>query len=191
MQNLGGSTSKQKIKESIVADNSNNLTYKDVFEPVVSVRSKNKYSIKGRKINYQLYPTQEDKQTIDNYWANKHANYKLRKSVSNPYEESSIIEDDGEESDGLVKFEDLSAKLLDMIKAFSPKKFESFSRKLLAKMGIIFNESKGITMSNDHGIDGYGIFVSDEYKTNKVVIQCKRFTKAVHYRLCYISIFSF
>lgn len=207
LQNLGGSASKQKIKESIVADNSNNLTYKDVFEPVVSVRSKNKYipfnfdfnfglkelyvckyieqynrasdivlTEKGRKIDYKLYPTQEDQQTIDNYWANKHADYKLRKSVSNSYEESPIIEDGGEESDGLVKFEDLPAKLLDMIKAFSPKKFESFSRKLLAKMGIIFDESKGITMSNDHGIDGYGIFVSDEYKTNKVVIQCKRFT---------------
>lgn len=207
LQNLGGSASKQKIKESIVADNSNDLTYKDVFEPVVSARSKNKYipfnfdfnfglkelyvcnyieeynrasdialTEKGRKIDFQLYPKQEDQQVIDNYWANKHTDNKLRKSVKNSYEESAVIEEESEESDGLVKLEDLPAKLLDMIKEFSPKKFESFSRKLLAKMGIAFDESKGITMSNDHGIDGYGTFVSDEYRTNKVVIQCKRFT---------------
>ncbi len=207
LQNLGGSASKQKIKESIVSDTTNELTYKDVFEPIVSARSKNKYipfnfdfnfglkellvcgyieeynrasditlTEKGRKIDFELYPKQDDQKNIDNYWANKHTDNKSKVSIKNLYEESSVIEEESEENDGLVKFEDLSAKLLDKIKEFSPKKFESFSRKLLAKMGIVFDESKGITMSNDHGIDGYGTFVSDEYRTNKVVIQCKRFT---------------
>ena len=31
-------------------------------------------------------------------------------------------------------------------------------------------------MSGDHGIDGYGYFESDEFRTAKVVIQCKRYT---------------
>ena len=62
------------------------------------------------------------------------------------------------------------------IKKFSPKKFESFSRLLLSKMGIKFDKEKGVQMSGDHGIDGYGIFVSDEFRTSKVVVQCKRYT---------------
>ena len=30
-------------------------------------------------------------------------------------------------------------------------------------------------MSGDHGIDGYGYFESDEFRTAKVVVQCKRY----------------
>lgn len=210
LQNLGGSASKQRIKESIVSDSTNDLTYKDVFEPVVSSRSNNKYipfnfdfnfglkelficgyieeynrisdivlTEKGRKLDPESYPNREDKQIIEKYWTDKHNEKKSDIPLKKDLNDSSDIdknEDENEENDGLVKFEDLSVKLLDRIKNFTPKKFESFSRKLLSKMGIVFDENKGISMSNDHGIDGYGIFVSDEYRTNKVVIQCKRYT---------------
>lgn len=43
-------------------------------------------------------------------------------------------------------------------------------------MGVKFDREKGIKMSGDHGIDGYGYFESDEFRTAKVVIQCKRYT---------------
>ena len=37
----------------------------------------------------------------------------------------------------------------------SPKKFEAFSRAILTKMGVEFT-NKGVQISNDGGIDGYG-----------------------------------
>ena len=44
-------------------------------------------------------------------------------------------------------------------------------------MGITFDSKKGVMMSGDHGIDGYGVFETDDFRTTKVVIQCKRFTE--------------
>lgn len=44
--------------------------------------------------------------------------------------------------------------VLNQIKLFSPKKFESFSRLLFSHMGIKFDREKGVKMSGDHGIDG-------------------------------------
>ncbi|WP_248660668.1 restriction endonuclease [Faecalitalea cylindroides] len=57
----------------------------------------------------------------------------------------------------------------------SPAKFEQFSRALLTKMGVEFT-NKGVQVSNDGGIDGYGYHVdADDFRTTRVVIQCKRF----------------
>ena len=54
-------------------------------------------------------------------------------------------------------------------------KFEQFSRALLTKMGVEFT-NKGVQVSNDGGIDGYGYHVdADDFRTTRVVIQCKRF----------------
>ncbi|MCB6603135.1 restriction endonuclease, partial [Erysipelatoclostridium ramosum] len=65
--------------------------------------------------------------------------------------------------------------LLDSISKMSPKKFEAFSRMLLRKMGVNFTE-KGVQISNDGGIDGYGYHLdSSDFRTTKVVIQCKRY----------------
>ena len=57
----------------------------------------------------------------------------------------------------------------------SPKKFEIFSRALLNKMGVEFTE-KGVQISNDGGIDGYGYHIDqNDFRTTRVVIQCKRY----------------
>lgn len=49
------------------------------------------------------------------------------------------------------------------------------SRALLTKMGVEFT-NKGVQVSNDGGIDGYGYHVdADDFRTTRVVIQCKRF----------------
>ncbi len=64
-------------------------------------------------------------------------------------------------------------KLLGVISKMSPKKFETFSRALLNKMGVEFTEI-GTQISNDGGIDGYGYCRTDDFRTSRVVIQCKR-----------------
>ena len=52
---------------------------------------------------------------------------------------------------------------------------EAFSRALLTKMGVEFT-NKGVQISNDGGIDGYGYHRDqDDFRTTRVVIQCKRY----------------
>lgn len=71
--------------------------------------------------------------------------------------------------------EDFNETLLAAIAKMSPKKFEAFSRALLNRMGVEFTE-KGVQVSNDGGIDGYGYHVDvDDFRMTRVVIQCKRY----------------
>ena len=45
-------------------------------------------------------------------------------------------------------------------------------------MGVEFTE-KGVQISNDGGIDGYGYHIDDnDFRTTRVVIQCKRYNVA-------------
>lgn len=207
LQKLGGSASKQKIKEEIVADESNNITYKDVFIPIKSSKSGNEYipfnfdfnfglkellalgyiekynrttdivlTEAGRKANVETFPNEKELSIIEEYWEIVHQNNKADINPKNEkYSSDQVTEDDKKEDDLLDK-DQLQVKLLELIKKFTPKKFESFSRTLLSKMGIEFDNKKGIMMSNDHGIDGYGVFEADDFRTYKVVIQCKRYT---------------
>lgn len=72
-------------------------------------------------------------------------------------------------------FNDFKEELLNAIAKMSPKKFEAFSRALLTKMGVEFT-NKGVQISNDGGIDGYGYHKDqDDFRTTRVVIQCKRY----------------
>ena len=211
LQDVGGSASKQKIKDEIITDKSNDITYNDVYTAVISSKTGNTYrpfnfdfnfglkelfglgyiekynrttdiilTEKGRKAIYNTYPNSEELSLINSYWATKHQDYaNKKKNKTNNLSETikvTLIDDDKKEDD-LIDEDNLQVKLLELIKKFSPKKFESFSRKLFSKMGIIFDNQKGVVMSNDHGIDGYGIFESDDFRTNKVVIQCKKYTE--------------
>ena len=208
LQDLGGSAPKQKIKDEIIADNSNNISYDDVYTPITSSKSGNAYipfnfdfnfglkellvlgyiekynrttdiilTESGRKANYLTYPNETEAALINSYWDKVHQDYLNNKKDKNNNEIVENVVEAEKKEDDLVDQESLQVKLLGLIKKFSPKKFESFSRKLLSKMGIAFDNQKGVMMSNDHGIDGYGIFESDEFRTNKVVIQCKRYTE--------------
>ena len=87
------------------------------------------------------------------------------------------IDDSEEESDAEDKLiEEFDERLLAAIAKMSPKKFEAFSRALLTKMGVEFDSVKGVQVSNDGGIDGYGYHVdSSDFRTTRVVIQCKRY----------------
>ncbi len=86
------------------------------------------------------------------------------------------INDSEEENQAEEKIkDDFKDTLLDAISRMSPKKFETFSRALLNKMGVEFTE-KGVQVSNDGGIDGYGYHVDrNDFRTTRVVIQCKRY----------------
>lgn len=75
--------------------------------------------------------------------------------------------------------DEFKEKLLSAIAKMSPKKFEAFSRALLNQMGVEFTE-KGVQISNDGGIDGYGYHTdANDFRTTRVVIQCKRYNSSV------------
>lgn len=106
------------------------------------------------------------------YWEEKAAKNKDRKA--NTADE--IEEDSKPDEDDVL--DDVKVKLQSAIANMSPKKFEQFSRALLTKMGVQFTD-KGVKVSNDGGIDGYGYHTdTDDFRTTRVVIQCKRYNTA-------------
>lgn len=100
-------------------------------------------------------------------------------SISNKKNKSDDISENEEEpgADEKIK-DDFKETLLAVIAKMSPKKFEAFSRALLNRMGVEFTE-KGVQISNDGGIDGYGYHIdANDFRTTRVVIQCKRYNVA-------------
>ena len=99
----------------------------------------------------------------------------LSKTNKEKLDNSKIAESE-EESVAEDKIADeFKDKLLKAIANMSPKKFESFSRALLTKMGVEFSNI-GVQVSNDGGIDGYGYHIDqNDFRTTRVVIQCKRY----------------
>lgn len=89
------------------------------------------------------------------------------------------VSDNEEETQAEEKIRDnFQEMLLAAIAKMSPKKFEAFSRALLNRMGVEFTE-KGVQISNDGGIDGYGYHIdANDFRTTRVVIQCKRYNVA-------------
>lgn len=105
------------------------------------------------------------------YWEKSSQNNKRNKVVD--------ISDNEEEMQEEEKIkDDFKEKLLNAIAKMTPKKFEAFSRALLNRMGVEFTE-KGVQISNDGGIDGYGYHIdTNDFRTTRVVIQCKRYNTA-------------
>ena len=89
------------------------------------------------------------------------------------------VSDNEEETQAEEKIkDDFKETLLASIARMSPKKFEAFSRALLNRIGVEFTE-KGVQISNDGGIDGYGYHIdANDFRTTRVVIQCKRYNVA-------------
>lgn len=205
LQSLGGTASRETIKESIAADSSIPISEEQIYGTITS-KNGNQWSPflfdfnfgiknlfvcgyieeysrkqdivlteKGRSANYSSFPTAEDEEKMKQYWDNKKK--ERIKAINNKDNQDAV--DDEIENDEDIQDDDneqWKVKVLEKIKRFSPQKFENFSRLLLSKMGIQFDPEKGVKMSGDHGIDGYGYCVSDEFKTSIVVVQCKRFT---------------
>ncbi len=89
------------------------------------------------------------------------------------------VNENEEETQAEEKIKDeFKESLLAAISKMSSKKFEAFSRALLTRMGVEFTE-KGVQISNDGGIDGYGYHIdANDFRTTRVVIQCKRYNVA-------------
>ena len=110
-------------------------------------------------------------ETSKKFWDELSKNNKKNKDLN--------ISDSEEETEAKEKIkDDFKDNLLDAIAKMSPKKFEAFSRALLNRMGVEFTE-KGVQISNDGGIDGYGYHIdTNDFRTTRVVIQCKRYNVA-------------
>lgn len=138
----------------------------------------------GMDDNLEGFPRLDQKEMISAYWNKKNAERAKRKKQQeeqeqiksqqknndeDPIQNPNIDSEDTEESNW-------KAQLLNQLKKFTPEKFEQFSRLLISKMGVTIDKERGIVLSGDHGIDGFGYFTSDEFRTSRVAIQCKRFT---------------
>lgn len=107
------------------------------------------------------------------YWEERSA--KNAEKKANATSQEPAEEDTNENTDKDDILDEFKVKLQSAIANMSPAKFEQFSRALLTKMGVQFT-NKGVQISNDGGIDGYGYHIDEEdFRTTRVVIQCKRF----------------
>ena len=100
------------------------------------------------------------------------------RSQNNKKDKTDIAENEEEpQAEEKIK-DDFKESLLTAIAKMSSKKFEAFSRALLNRMGVEFTD-KGVQVSNDGGIDGYGYHTdANDFRTTRVVIQCKRYNVA-------------
>lgn len=127
---------------------------------------------KGLCLDIETLDVQKDIiETSKKHWEELSQNNKKNKAVD--------ISDNEEEPEEEEKIKDgFKEKLLAAISKMTPKKFEAFSRALLNRMGVEFTE-KGVQISNDGGIDGYGYHTDiNDFRTTRVVIQCKRYNVA-------------
>ena len=137
------------------------------YEPLVTLTAK------GAAIDLDAFDVKSEvREKAAVYWEEKAAKNKDKKANT-----ADEIEEDNK-FDGDDVLDDVKVKLQSAIANMSPKKFEQFSRALLTKMGIQFTD-KGVKISNDGGIDGYGYHTDDDdFRTTRVVIQCKRYNTA-------------
>lgn len=124
---------------------------------------------KGLYLNVETLDVQKEIiETSKKHWEELSKNNKNNKQID--------INNNEEETQSEEKLkDDFKETLLSAISKMSPKKFEAFSRALLNRMGVEFTE-KGVQISNDGGIDGYGYHIdTNDFRTTRVVIQCKRY----------------
>ena len=129
-------------------------------------------TLTDKGLNLDINKLDVDKEIMEPakvFWQEKSENNKKNK-------QSALSEENSEGSDATETVaDDFEVKLLNAIANMSPKKFEVFSRALLTKMGVEFTD-KGVQVSGDGGIDGYGYHVDqNDFRTTRVVIQCKRY----------------
>lgn len=205
LRELGGSASRKDIRKTMGNDELDGLTYADVYSTIKTKKGGYSpflfdfnFGLKeleiinyveplqrgldvsltelGRTADLRNFPSKEEKDKISNYWKQTNALRIKRKAntVSKTDSKVELPNDEVVQQDSTE--EQWKVTLLEQIKNFSPAKFESFSRLLISKMGVKIDKHKGVQLSGDHGIDGFGYYVSDEFRTSRVAIQCKRYT---------------
>ena len=198
LRSVGGIASREKLHTIIADDDKSGFSYKDVFEKVTS-RNGNQYtpfdfdfnfSIRelsvieyiepvhrganlvltelGRTADLSHFPSAEQQAKMTAYWENKKSHRTQKRSVVSSDDSVESVDDEPK---------DWRIQLIRQLKAFSPAKFESFARMLVSQMGVTIDKNRGIVQSGDHGIDGYGYFESNEFRTIRVAIQAKCYTE--------------
>lgn len=154
-----------------------NFAIKDLLflEYLTYVKGNPVITLTDKGLNVDVESLDVDKEIIipaKSFWNELSEKNKKNNSHSQEVVENSEVDESMSEDQILNDFKE---KLLTAIANMSPKKFEAFSRALLTKMGVEFT-NKGVQISNDGGIDGYGYHKDlDDFRTTRVVIQCKRY----------------
>lgn len=138
----------------------------------------------GRTDSLSDYPTSIQAEKITAYWNQKKRKNVQRKLATDSGSDGKLTDkdEDGVAIDDAASQQDADesrwkSDLIECLKKFNPGKFENFSRALISKMGVTIDKQRGVVRSGDHGIDGFGYFKSDEFRTSRVAIQCKRYTE--------------
>ena len=199
LQNSGGQLERSDIKDKIIESDENIAEFSEVekiskdtgnaykefdwkfnfaikelsfFDVVTYSPGKPLITLTEKGLNLDVEKLDVDKEIIQpakDKWK------EISKSNKAKNQKAKVVENEEEsvEEDKIV--DDFKDKLLKDIASMSPKKFEAFSRAVLTKMGVEFT-NKGVQISNDGGIDGYGYHVDqNDFRTTRVVIQCKRY----------------
>lgn len=90
---------------------------------------------------------------------------KAKNEVQVPQEDAELRIDDNEE---------WRSDLLTALEKLTPAKFELFCRALVRKMNVDIDETIGVKLSGDGGLDGYGYMTTDDFRTTRVAIQAKK-----------------
>lgn len=206
LRDLGGSASRKIIRKSMADNEYDGLSYNDVYSTKQGKTGtyspfmfdfnfgiKNLYSVGyieepqrgqditltqlGQNDSLEDYPRPEQEHAINSYWERATKTRKKRKKLKQQEGTDSEVDqltNSGDKED--TENTNWKLQLIDQLKKFDPSKFESFSRLLISKMGVSIDKHRGVVRSGDHGIDGFGYFMSDEFRTSRVAIQCKRYT---------------
>lgn len=202
LRDMGGSGSRKDIRRTIADNGYEGLTQEDVFGTITSKKTGNEYcpfllefnfglknlsatglveplvrghdvelTEEGFKTDIDQYPTKQQGKIIEKYWDDHSGIHKKNQQPAEVDDEEPVDElSDQDNAD-----EKWKADLLNAIKKFSSAKFERFSRLLVTKMGVKMDKTIGVPLSGDHGLDGFGYFQSDDFRTSRVAIQCKRY----------------
>ncbi|ANK59435.1 restriction endonuclease [Loigolactobacillus backii] len=135
----------------------------------------------GRQLNLDSLNIQMDiRAKSDPEWKRRHKQnlIKRQKSKNNPPVVNDSVEDTIVE-DTIDASEQWRSDLLAALMQISPAKFELFSRLLVKSMGVKLDETIGIKLSGDGGLDGYGYLTTDDFRTARVAVQAKRWEDMV------------
>ena len=83
-------------------------------------------------------------------------------------------QDQLETSQSEVVQEQWRTDLLNALCSLTPAKFEMFCRALVRRMNVDIDETIGVKLSGDGGLDGYGYMTTDDFRTTRVAIQAKK-----------------
>lgn len=129
---------------------------------------------KGLNLDVKTLDAELDVRAIaDIEWKRRSDQNKQKLSAQNDTEEI-LLEDVDEDIT-----EQWRVQLQEALSKLSPRKFEIFSRQLLKAMGVEVDVKKGVAISNDGGIDGFGYLITDDFRTTRVAIQAKRWNNSV------------